>query len=178
MRRDAGTGVAFAALLVAVATTLSPILPSRAGAASKVDHSPRPPILLTVDDAAAPLSVVGRPQFGWVPRDPDRGEVQTAYELIVDAVPIGGRRSEPIWRSGKTRSAQQSYVTARRLRLEPDHSYTWKVRTWDAGDRASGFSKPGHFDTGLLDDNWQADWIRRPGAPKRRSKTSRFSARR
>ncbi|MDQ1508481.1 MAG: alpha-L-rhamnosidase [Actinomycetota bacterium] len=168
MRRDAGTGVAFAALLVAVATTLSPILPSRAGAASNVDHAPRPPNLLTVDDDAAPLAVVGHPQFGWVPRDPDRGEVQTAYELIVDEVPVGRGPAQPIWRSGKTRSAQQSYVTAPRLRLEPDHSYTWKVRTWDASGRASGFSRPAHFDTGLLDDNWQADWIRRPGAPQTR----------
>jgi len=78
VRREAGTGVAFAALVVAVATTLSPILPSRAGAASRVNHSPHPPILLTVDDDAAPLAVVCPPRFGWVPRDPDRGEVQTA----------------------------------------------------------------------------------------------------
>jgi alpha-L-rhamnosidase len=121
---------------------------------------------LTVDDDAAPLSVIGRPRFGWVPRDADRGEVQTAYELVVNEVPIGGGTPEPIWRSGKVRSAQQSYVTPPRLKFRPEYSYTWKVRTWDASGRPSGFSKPGHFDVALLQGNWQADWIRRPGAPQ------------
>ena len=164
MRRDAGTGVAFAALLVAVTTTLSPLIFASAGAASNSDHTPRAPILLTVDDEAAPLAVVGPPRFGWVPIDPDRGEVQTAYELIVNEVPIDGGPPRSIWRSGKVNSSQQSYVTAPRLRLEPDRSYTWMVRTWDSSDRVSGFSKPAHFDVGLLDNDWQADWIRRPGA--------------
>jgi alpha-L-rhamnosidase len=134
-----------------VTTTLSPLLFTRAGAASQPDHNPRAPILLTVDDQAAPLSVVGAPRFGWVPVDPDRGEVQTAYELIVNEVPIDGGTPASIWRSGKVKSAQQSYVPAPRLELESDRSYTWVVRTWDAGGRASGYSKPGKFSVGLLD---------------------------
>ena len=32
---------------------------------------------------AAPLAVEGLPQFGWVVNDPDRGEVQSAYEVVV-----------------------------------------------------------------------------------------------
>ncbi len=145
-------------------TTLSPLISARAGAASNVEHSPREPTLLTVDDEATPLALVAPPRFGWVPRDPDRGEVQTAYELIVNEVPIDGGPPQSIWRSGKVKSAQQSYVTAPRLRLESDRSYTWRVRTWDRSDRVSGFSRPSHFDVGLLDDEWAADWIRRPGA--------------
>src|SRR4051812_6262913 len=148
---------------------LSPVLAARAAAAAKADHAPRPPIHLTVDDDPAPLAVIGRPRFGWVLRDPDRGEIQTAYELIVNEVPIDGGTPGQIWRSGKVRSRQQSYVTPPRLRWEPDRSYTWKVRTWDRSDRASGFSKPADFSVALLDDNWQADWIRRTGAPQSRN---------
>src|SRR4051812_44503355 len=148
---------------------LSPVLAARAAAAAKADHAPRPPILLTVDDDPAPPAVVGRPRFGWVLRDPDRDEIQTAYELIVNEVPIDGGTPKEIWRSGKVRSRQQSYVTPPRLPLQPDRSYTWKIRTWDRNDRASGFSKPAAFDVGLLDDNWQADWIRRAGAPQGRN---------
>ncbi len=169
MRRETGTGVACAAVLVTLATMLSPVLAARAGAAANADHAPRPPILLTVDDDPAPLAVVGRPRFGWVLRDPDRGEIQTAYELIVNEVPMNGGTPKEIWRSGKVRSRQQSYITPPRLPLQPDRSYTWKVRTWDRGDRASGFSKPAAFDVGLLDDDWQADWIRRAGAPQGRN---------
>jgi alpha-L-rhamnosidase len=164
VRRNSGTGFGIAALLVAAAMTLSPVRSHDAGAASDVDHNPRSPIQLTVDDEAAPLAVIGAPRFGWVPSDPDRGEVQTAYELIVNEVPIGGGHPKQIWRSHKKRSAQESYVIATGLRLEADHSYTWAVRTWDMSDRVSGFSRPAHFDVGLRDNDWHADWIRRPGA--------------
>jgi alpha-L-rhamnosidase len=164
MRRAAGPGVAFAALVIAAITTFSPTLTRSADAAAAVNHAPRAPILLTVDDAAAPLVVTGQPQFGWVPRDFDRGEVQTAYQLVVNAVPIDGGPPRAVWRSDKVRSDQQSYVTAPGLPLQPDHSYTWTVRTWDRSGRVGPFSEPAHFDVGLLDDNWHAEWIRRPGA--------------
>ena len=164
MGREAGTGFAIAAIVVAVTTTLSPIVFSDAGAAADIDHSPRAPIQLTVDDEAAPPAVVGPPRFGWVPSDPDRGEVQTAYELMVSEGPIAGGDAKPIWRSHKVKSSQQSYVTARRLHVKADRSYTWAVRTWDSSDRVSGFSRQAHFDVGLLDKDWHAGWIRRPGA--------------
>lgn len=164
MRRAAGPGVAFAAFVIAATTTFGPTLNRSAGAATTVNHAPRAPILLTVDDAAAPLAVVGQPQFGWVPRDLDRGEVQTAYQLVVNAVPIDGGPPRPIWQSEKMRSAEQAYVTAPGLELQPDHSYTWTVRTWDRRGRVGPFAKPAHFDVGLLDNNWHAEWIRRRGA--------------
>jgi len=164
VRREAGTGVAFATLLIAVTTTSSAAFLSTAGAASPVNHSPRPPILLTVDDAAAPLAVIRPTAVRMGSARPDRGEIQTAYEMIVNEVPIDGGRSRTIWRSGKVQSAQQSYVTAPRLRVKPDRSYLWSVRTWDRNDRPGRFAKAARFDGGLLDKQWGADWIRRPGA--------------
>lgn len=150
--------------MVAVTTTFGPVHPRAADASSSVEHAPRAPTLLTVDDAAAPLAVEGAPQFGWVPRDTDRGEVQTAYEVVVSEVPIKGGAAEPIWRSNKVQSAQESYVTAPNLKLQPDRSYTWEVRTWDRTGRKSPFSAPARFDVGILDRDWHADWIRRPGS--------------
>ena len=73
---------------------------------------PGAPTLLTVDDAAAPLAVEGAPQFGWVVNDPDRGEVQTAYELVVSSSrrsARGGRR-----RVGQRRGAIEPAVVRRR----------------------------------------------------------------
>ena len=125
---------------------------------------PRSPTLLTVDDVAAPLAVEGAPQFGWVTNDPDRGEIQTAYELVVGEVPVGGGASRQIWHSGEVKSEQESYVTAPGLVLQPDRAYTWAVRTWDRTGRVGPFAS-GRFDVGLLDGDWHADWIRRPGAP-------------
>src|ERR1700716_4153803 len=87
-------------------------------------HVLGPPTLLTVDDSASSIAVEGAPQFGWVVNDPARGEVQTAYELVVNAIPIGGGPGGVTWSSGRVQSNQQSYVAAPGLLLQPDRSYT------------------------------------------------------
>ena len=148
-------------MLVAAAV---PTIAASATAAEAGDHVPGAPTLLTVDDAAAPIAVEGPPEFGWVVNDPDRGEVQTAYELVVSEVPVGGAAATVVWGSHRVQSTQQSYVTARGLGLRPDRAYLWKVRTWDRAGRAGPFSKPARFDVGIGDADWHADWIRRPGA--------------
>jgi alpha-L-rhamnosidase len=136
--------------------------PVGGAAAAAADHAPGPPAALTVDDDAAPLAVAGTPAFSWDVIDKDRNEIQTAYELFVATAPTRDPSSSRIiWKSGKVRSAQQSYVTASHLRLEPDSSYWWTVRTWDRADRRGPFARPARFDTGLGDGDWHAAWIRR-----------------
>jgi len=129
------------------------------------DHAPGAPTLLTVDDDAAPLAVEGAPQFGWVDNDVDRGEIQTAYELVVGELPVGSGPERVVWDSGKVESRQQAYVTAPGLRLQSDRAYSWMVRTWDRAGRSGPFASPARFDVGIGDADWHADWIRRPGAP-------------
>src|SRR5712692_23397 len=131
-------------------------------------HAPGAPMLLTVDDAALSIAVEGAPQFGWVVNDSGRGEVQTAYELVVNGIPIGGGPGGVIWSSGRVQSNQQSYVAAPGLLLQPDRSYTWIVRTWDRGGSPGPFSNPARFDVGISDGDWHAQWIRRPTADQAR----------
>ncbi len=152
--------------MVVLVVVTAPTLAAVAHAASAVDHAPGAPTLLTVDDDAAPIAVEGAPQFGWVVNDADRGEVQTAYELVVSSVPSGPEAAAVVWQSGEVRSSQQSYVVAPKLVLQPDRSYTWKIRTWDRAGRSGPFSKVARFDVGLRDGDWHADWIRRPGAER------------
>src|SRR5207249_4145747 len=47
---------------------------------------------------------------------------------------------------------------------QPDHAYVWTVRTWDDTNQVGPYAAPAHFDTGLGDGDWNAAWIRRPGA--------------
>ena len=176
MRRSTGTTVALTGLLLTLTATFGLALVRTNTVSGPVDHAPRAPILLTVDDAAAPLAVEGTPQFGWVPVDVDRGSVQAAYDLVVSARPINGGAPHPIWRSGKVQSAQESYVTAPGLVVQRDRSYTWMVRTWDRAGRVGPFSKPVRFDAGILDKDWHADWIRRPVPRPRPPRTSRCCA--
>ena len=55
------------------------------------------------------------PQFGWVVNDPDRGEVQTAYEIVVREPTIAGTRGQD--RVGQRRGAVEPAVVrdARRI---------------------------------------------------------------
>jgi alpha-L-rhamnosidase len=126
------------------------------------DHPPGAPTGLTVDDDAAPLAVTGSPAFGWVVNDPDRGETQTGYEIVVTDAPLA--EDHLVLRdSGAVASSQQSYVHLAGLPLLPDRRYFWTVRTKDASGRFGPYSAEAHFDTGIGDGDWGA-WIRRGGA--------------
>jgi alpha-L-rhamnosidase len=133
-------------------------------AAASADHPPGAPVHLTVDDDAAPLALDGLPQFGWTVEDVDRGEVQTAYEIVVATRPTTdpGDRSV-VWTTGRVASSQQAYVDAPGLKLIPGGAYFWTVRTWDRAGRVGPFAPPAPFGAGLGDGDWHADWIRRPG---------------
>jgi alpha-L-rhamnosidase len=131
--------------------------------APPTDHPPDAPTGLTVDDDAAPLAVAGAPEFGWIVHDADRNERQRAYELIVSDAPTRGKHTV-LFDSGTTTSSRQSYVLAPGLRLAPDHTYWWTVRTQDASGRFGPYAVDARFDTALADGDWHASWIRRAGA--------------
>ncbi|MEE6258831.1 family 78 glycoside hydrolase catalytic domain [Plantactinospora sonchi] len=119
-------------------------------------HAPQAPTELTVDDRERPLNVEGTPRFGWLPRDRDPGEVQSAYRITV--ADASGRT---LWDSGKVRSGQQSYVPYGGPALRSGSAYRWTVRTWDRTGRVSPAASGG-FETGISDAEWEgANWIRR-----------------
>jgi alpha-L-rhamnosidase len=134
------------------------MLPAAPARAAADGHAPQAPTGLTIGDQPRPLSVEGAPAFGWLPRDVDPGEVQSAYQIKVSAA---GRT---IWDSGQVTSGQQSYVSYAGPALAAGTSYSWTVRTWDRTGKASPWARPAAFDTGLADADWQASWIRRTTA--------------
>lgn len=145
---------------VAIAVGLATGLGTAAGpaGAAQPNHAPQAPGSLTVNDRVDPLAIDGAPQFGWLPRDVDRNEVQTAYEVLVRS-----SSGATVWDSGKVRSGDQSWVAYAGPELAPGTTYSWTVRTWDRQDAASTYAEPATFDTGLGDADWSgAAWIRRP----------------
>ncbi|HZE31813.1 MAG TPA: family 78 glycoside hydrolase catalytic domain [Actinoallomurus sp.] len=141
----------FLAVIVAAGTTLA-ATPAWAG----TDHAPGAPTGLTVGDQARPLDVEGAPMFGWLPRDADPGEVQSAYQIKI----YDGRRT--VWDSGRVTSSAESYVAG--PSLTRGATFTWTVRTWDRAGKASPWSRTASFDTGIADADWGASWIRRTTA--------------
>ncbi|GGJ44049.1 hypothetical protein GCM10010121_064080 [Streptomyces brasiliensis] len=122
------------------------------------DHAPQAPTGLTVGDQADPPALDGTPQFGWLPRDVDANEVQSAYELVVRDT-----EGRTVWDSGKVSGSEQSWVSYAGGALKPGNTYKWTVRTWDRSGQASAYAAPAVFTTGLGDQDWSgAQWIRRP----------------
>ena len=96
-----------------------------------------------------------RPLLSWEVSDASRrGVTQSAYEIRVKS---GGRT---VWRTGKVASAESAGVFYDGTPLTSDTRYTWQVRVWDDRDKASAWSRPAFWRTGLFDvGEWQARWI-------------------
>jgi alpha-L-rhamnosidase len=116
--------------------------------------TPDAPTGLLTNGIVQPQAVdVAPPAFSWVMNDPDRGEVQSAWQVVVSS------GSSVLWDSGKTSSAASSSVPYAGPALSPATRYTWKVKLWDKDDNESPFSSDASFDTGLSKTDWTASFI-------------------
>lgn len=118
---------------------------------------------LTVDGTANPLGTDDtRPSLGWQLRSSTRGDRQTAYRILVASSPKRlNTRDADVWDSGRVRTADSVGVPYGGPKLTSSRAYYWTVQVWDAQGRASRWSSPAHWETGLLNAaDWQrAQWI-------------------
>jgi hypothetical protein len=80
--------------------------------------------------------------FAWTFNDPNPGDVQSAYQMVIERTDTGATVSD----SGKVASA----VSSRNVTggtLTNGLSYRWRVRTYDAADAVSPYSTYGTFST-------------------------------
>jgi alpha-L-rhamnosidase len=109
-----------------------------------------------------PLGTDKVPEFSWINTSPEKGEVQTAYQIILSS---SGKTIEKnfgdIWDSGKKISGTAAWIPYRGPDFDPGKEYFWKVRVWDVNDKPSQWSTTGKFVTGLFDqEGWSgAKWI-------------------
>lgn len=105
------------------------------------------------------------PRFGWKLVSARRNTMQSAYQIQVARDPIARAdgRGNRIWDSGRVPSAASLYQPYGGPDLRSRTRYHWRVRVWDATGRASRWSAPTYWETGLLSTgDWTAQWI---GAP-------------
>lgn len=111
------------------------------------------------EDQPLGLDIPG-PVFGWrfAETSSAAADRQTAYQIRVHGPGL-------LWDSGKVASAVQSGVRYAGRALTSRQRITWQVRAWDAGGRATGWSRPSTFEMGLLrQEDWgAARWIEYPG---------------
>jgi hypothetical protein len=104
------------------------------------------------------------PEFCWVVNSPLRNVLQSGYQIIVASRKqfiLNGRGD--MWDSGKVGSAQSINVEYNGRSLEPNSSFWWAVRVWNAKGCTSPYSKPQRFNTGdfFIKRSWPGEsrWV-------------------
>lgn len=156
--------------LLAAGAAMGPALPRRAAAAgnqpwrhngSECDIRPQD---LRLEWRAGPIGVATRrPRLTWtLAADPRlRGVRQSACQAILASSEAAATAGDGnIWDSGVLETPELGLVPCRDLDLAAHTPYWSAVQSWDGHGRASGFSRPVRFVTGLLNSgDWRAVWI-------------------
>lgn len=109
-----------------------------------------------------PLGIdVVNPRLSWELESDERGQKQTAYQVIVAS---SGDRLEQnegnLWDSGKVQSDETTAIVYIGAPLTSEQDCFWKVKVWDRDDKASKWSQSAKWSVGLLKpEDWKAQWI-------------------
>jgi alpha-L-rhamnosidase len=109
-----------------------------------------------------PLGIdVRQPRFAWVLAHTERGQRQTAYQVLVASrLDLLIQDKGDLWDSGKTASEDSTQVVYAGKPLASGKTSYWKVRYWDSAGNASPYSAVAQFEMGLLArDEWKGHWI-------------------
>ena len=156
--------------LLAAAAAVGPALAKSVAAAAKRSSSAARrdcdigPQDLRLEWRASPIGIdTRRPRLTWtLATDSHRRAVrQSACQVIFASSENAAQAGRgDIWDSGVLETGELHAVPDRDLSLEPHRPYWCAVRVWDAQARASGFTLPGRFITGMMTaDDWRAAWI-------------------
>jgi len=104
---------------------------------------------------------VAAPRLSWKMVSSERGQVQTAYRLIVASdAELLGRDIGDLWDTGKVLSDRSNQVEYRGKPLRSRMRCYWKVRVWDKDGEVCDWSEPAFWSMGLLERRqWRAEWI-------------------
>jgi hypothetical protein len=107
---------------------------------------------------------VARPRLSWKLKSDQRGDTQTAYQILVARAPekLAPGRAD-LWDSGRVRSAETAWVPYGGAGLQPFKRYWWKARVWGGAGEASSWTEPAQWTMAVLDsDPWETSWIAAP----------------
>ena len=108
-----------------------------------------------------------RPRFSWIWDSPQRGERQTAYQILVaSSRELLAKDQGDVWDSGKVNSDETTQIAYAGAPLVSRQRCFWKVRAWDQAGQPVAGSPVAGFEMGLLQSaDWHAPWISAEGAP-------------
>jgi len=119
------------------------------------------PVHLTCEYQMNPHPLDVLPRFSWWLNDSRRGARQSAYRILVASSPEKLAAGEgDLWDTGKVESDDSTLIPYGGKTLLSRQQCWWKVMTWDANGKASGWSNPATFEMALLNkSDWKARWI-------------------
>lgn len=111
---------------------------------------------------------IPKPRMSWQLSADFNNVKQTAYEIrTAYSVSDLSKKSRQVWNSGKVMSDQSVNVVYGGPAISSMQRVWWQVRTWDQDGKASGWSEPAYWETGILNTNeWKANWISLPDEPE------------
>jgi alpha-L-rhamnosidase len=117
---------------------------------------------LRCEYATNPLGLdTAQPRLSWVINSDQRGQKQTAYQILVSSSVENLAASRPdLWDTGKVASDQSTQVPYKGSTLSARQRCYWKVRVWDKDGGLSVYSDTALWEMGLLSQkDWRAEWI-------------------
>lgn len=111
---------------------------------------------------ANPIGIdVQKPRLSWKIFSDKENISQTAYEIRVADSPSNlSKSNRQVWNSGRVNSSQSVNVEYQGPELESGQRLYWQVRIWDNQNKATKWSEPAFWETGLLNPaQWSASWI-------------------
>lgn len=117
---------------------------------------------LRCESASNPLGIdAARPSLSWILTSSEKGQKQTAYQILVASDEDKLRNEQPdIWDSGRVVSDQSNQVAYGGPALSSRQRCFWKVRAWDKDDSVSPYSETAWWEMALLSpQDWKAQWV-------------------
>jgi alpha-L-rhamnosidase len=101
------------------------------------------------------------PRLSWTLTSGRRGEVQTAYQILVSSSKqLLDANTGNLWDSGKVSSDESAQIEYHGKPLGSRRQCFWKVRVWDRDGVAGKWSPAAEWQMGLLQpQDWSASWI-------------------
>jgi alpha-L-rhamnosidase len=115
----------------------------------------------------SPLGIdIRSPRLSWVIQSDRRGEMQTAYQVLVASNPdLLGQDKGDLWDSGKVDSDQSTQIEYSGKLLASHQPAYWKVKVWDAKGGTAVSTEPASWSMGFSSQaEWKAKWIGRDDA--------------
>jgi alpha-L-rhamnosidase len=117
---------------------------------------------LRCDGQTAPLGASQSPTLTWRITTEERNQRQTAWRILVaSSAELLANDKGDLWDSGKTTATRSPQIRYSGKPLKAGTTCHWKVRCWDATDKASSWSDPSTFEIApSAPADWQgARWI-------------------